>query len=176
MATTLIALEEYLNTSYEPDMEFVDGALVGRNVGTPLHGRLQALLAIFFHQFSITHGIRVIVECRLLMDAATSRCRIPDVMVMEGRYKKGKVITDIPVAVVEIKSPEDRLRELTEKCREYAALGVPNILVLDPDRRRLYVFENSALQLVESCVLRLPKSGTEIAFQADQLFDEDEMD
>jgi hypothetical protein len=29
---TLISVEEYLNTSYEPDMEYVDGVLVGRNI------------------------------------------------------------------------------------------------------------------------------------------------
>jgi hypothetical protein len=30
---TLISVAEYLNTSYDPDMEFVDGVLVERNVG-----------------------------------------------------------------------------------------------------------------------------------------------
>jgi len=34
MAATQVSLEEYLHTSYEPDMEYVDGVLVGRNVGT----------------------------------------------------------------------------------------------------------------------------------------------
>ncbi len=34
---TLIPLEEYLRTSYEPDMEYVDGVLVQRNVGKCSH-------------------------------------------------------------------------------------------------------------------------------------------
>jgi hypothetical protein len=29
----VVALEEYLRTSYDPDVEFVDGVLVERNVG-----------------------------------------------------------------------------------------------------------------------------------------------
>jgi hypothetical protein len=33
MSTVLVALEEYLNTSYSPDREYVDGVVVERNVG-----------------------------------------------------------------------------------------------------------------------------------------------
>ncbi len=36
-AATLISVEEYLNTSYDPDMEYVDGVLVETNVGDLLH-------------------------------------------------------------------------------------------------------------------------------------------
>ena len=32
---TSIPVEEYLRTSYEPDMEYVDGQLVERSVGEP---------------------------------------------------------------------------------------------------------------------------------------------
>jgi hypothetical protein len=35
---TLISVEEYLSTSYDPDVEYVNGVLVERNVGD----RLQA--------------------------------------------------------------------------------------------------------------------------------------
>ena len=172
MTTTLISLEEYLNTTYEPDMEFVDGVLVGRNVGSKYHATLQASLAVFFHQFRRTHCIRVMTEGRLVMDASTGRHRIPDVMVLEEPSTRSRVVTDVPAIVVEIKSPEDRLRELTEKCREYAALGVPNIIVLDPDHRRMYVFGEGALGRVESIVLHLPQSGAEIPFSAEPMFDE----
>jgi hypothetical protein len=35
--SSLVSLEEYLSTSYDPDVEFVDGVLVERNVGDWLH-------------------------------------------------------------------------------------------------------------------------------------------
>jgi hypothetical protein len=41
MATTAIPVEEYLRTTYHPDMEYVDGQLVERNVGERRHSRLQ---------------------------------------------------------------------------------------------------------------------------------------
>jgi hypothetical protein len=39
-----IAVEEYLRTSYEPEMEYVGGCLVDRHVGEYDHSRLQALV------------------------------------------------------------------------------------------------------------------------------------
>jgi hypothetical protein len=33
MATTLVSLDEYLNTDYRPDLEYVEGHLVERNAG-----------------------------------------------------------------------------------------------------------------------------------------------
>ena len=82
----------------------------------------------------------------------------------------GKVATDVPAIVVEIKSPDDTLDEVMNKCLEYETLGVPNIVVLDPDYKRQYVFTNRALQLVNSIVLHLPKSGAEIPLPMDRLF------
>lgn len=34
----LVSPDEYLNTSYKPDMDYVDGVLVRRKVGTQLNG------------------------------------------------------------------------------------------------------------------------------------------
>ena len=87
-ATATISLDEYLSTSYEPDMEFVDGALVRRNGGTQLHGLLQTIVAVFFSQYRKSHQVRVFTETRLLVDIASGRCRIPDVMVLEIPYTK----------------------------------------------------------------------------------------
>lgn len=111
-------------------------------------------------------------EGRLLMDAATGRHRIPDVMVLEPPYPKGKFATDVPAVVIEIKSPDDTLDEVIDKCLEYAVLGVPNIIVMDPDHKRVYVFADNALRLERSFVIHLPKSGVDLPFPADQMFDE----
>lgn len=50
MATTatLLSIEEYLHTSYSPDVDFVDGELEERNLGAFEHARLQYVLAAFF--------------------------------------------------------------------------------------------------------------------------------
>ena len=45
MATiTVIPLREYLDSSYRPDRQYIDGELRERAVGESDHSRLQALL------------------------------------------------------------------------------------------------------------------------------------
>jgi Uma2 family endonuclease len=166
MATTaaFVSLDEYLNTTYEPDMEFVDGVLVERNVGTPSHGELQAIVASFLLRYRKSNKIKVFTETRLRMDA--SRHRIPDVMVLEIPYQKGKVISDIPAITVEIKNPDDSFDDIVEKCFEYEALGVRNILVMDPDKRRAWLYEQNNLRRLtgSSVQLNLAQSTLDFAF------------
>jgi len=150
----------------------VDGVLVGRNVGTPLHSALQYIIAAYCHQFSKEYGIKGFTECRLRM-SDMKRHRIPDVMIVELPVAMGNVIRDVPAVVIEIKSPDDKFDEILGKCMEYESLGVPNILVLDPDLHLSYVFDKSALHLVKSPVrLHFPKRGSALELPMDKLFAE----
>jgi Uma2 family endonuclease len=148
MGTTTVTLDEYLNTSYEPDMEFVDGVLVRRNAGTPRHGYLQSLVIAYFQQFHQSHRIRAFTETRLLVDGKTSRHRIPDVMAIESSFPKGKVVVDTPAIVVEIKSPDDTFDDILDHYFDYEKLGVLNIVVLDPDNQRAWLFEHGDLRFL----------------------------
>ncbi|HEY7388294.1 MAG TPA: Uma2 family endonuclease [Bryobacteraceae bacterium] len=145
---TLISLDEYLNTSYEPDMDFVDGVLVSRNVGTQRHGLLQLIVGSYFRQFRQTHNIDVFAETRLRVDAASGRHRIPDVTVLKKPYQKGKVVIDSPAVIVEIQSPDDTFDDIVERCLDYDKLAVPDILVMDPDHHRAWSFQDGSLTLL----------------------------
>ena len=172
-ASTLISLEEYLNTSYEPDMDYVDGVLVRRNVGTQLHSFLQSILVMFFGQFQKSHAIKVAPEGRLLVNAATGRHRIPDVMVLTLPYQKGKVVTDVPAVIVEIQSPDDTLNDVVDRCIDYEALGVPHILIMDPETDRAWRFTERTIALIgaESIPLDLP-NGKSLEFPISRIFAE----
>jgi Uma2 family endonuclease len=160
--TTLVTLEEYLNTAYEPDMDFVDGVLVRRNVGPQLHGLLQIIVGSFLRQFRQSHRITAFTETRLLVDAKTNRHRIPDVMAVENPFQKGRVVVDVPAIVVEIKSPDDTFDDIVDRCFDYEQLGVVNILVMDPDNKRAWLFEHGDLRLLtgESVSLNLRERPT----------------
>ncbi len=106
---------------------------------------------------------------------STSRHVVPDVMIVERPYVRGKTVIDVPAVVFEIKSPDDTLDDLFDKCLEYAALGVGNIVVLDPDpaHRRQYIFTDNALRLVGTeIVLSLPKSDGKLSFPVGAMFAE----
>ena len=172
--TTLVSVDEYLNTSYEPDMDFVDDALVRRNVGSQLHGFLQTIVAAYFHQFRKSHGIKAFSDTRLLVDAASRRYRIPDVTVLHSPHRKGKVVVDVPAIIVEIKSPDDTFDDIVTRCFDYEKLGVGNILVMDPDHKRAWLFHQGTLQLLADTAinLNLPHQKEAISFPFAQMFAE----
>ena len=62
-AGTIVPLEEYLRTSYEPDCEYVDGELVERNAGSRKHSRLQGLLVAYLMRRRKTWGSLHFPKC-----------------------------------------------------------------------------------------------------------------
>jgi Uma2 family endonuclease len=170
-APTLVSLDEYLNTAYEPDRDFVDGVLLERNVGTQRHGLLQTFLILFFGQYIKSHRIAVFTETRLRVDV-TGRHRIPDVMIVEAPYSKGKVVTDVPAIIVEIKSPDDTFDDIVDRCFDYEKLTVGNIVVMDPDNKRVWLFQQGNIQLLTGDTIPLKLSRQVIDFPFSQLFAE----
>ena len=170
--STLVSLDEYLQSAYEPDREFVDGVLLERHVGTQRHGMLQALLAMFFGQYRKSHRIAVFTETRLLVDATSGRHRIPDVMVLEVPYSQGKVVVDVPAIVVEIKSPDDTFDDIVDRCFDYEKLTVGDIVVMDPDHKRAWLCQQGNLQLLLGATIHLKLSRQVIDFPFAQLFSE----
>jgi Uma2 family endonuclease len=167
---TSVSLDEYLNTAYEPDREFVDGMLVERNVGTQRHSLLQSLVIMYFGQHRKSHQLKVFTEARLQVGAR--RHRVPDVLALEIPYTQGKIITDIPVITVEIKSPDDTFDEIVDKCFEYETLGVRNILVMDPDNRRAWLFEQNTLRALPGASIDLHLSQSTLEFPFAEMFAE----
>jgi hypothetical protein len=86
MASTFVSLEQYLNTSFHPDREYVHGVVVERGDGTPSHGRLHAVTGAFLAGQEQAARLRVFTSGRLRTHA--SRYRVPDVMVVEKPYRK----------------------------------------------------------------------------------------
>src|ERR1700736_4171757 len=75
---TLISVEEYLNTSYDPDVEYVDGVLVEHNVGDWLHSLVQSNL-IFALRRKYPH---IYVMAELRSQTSSNRYRLSDVCVL----------------------------------------------------------------------------------------------
>ncbi len=99
-----ISLDEYLNTSYRPDREYIDGEVMERNVGKWEDARLQALLTGWFLTHEKEWGVLVSTEQRT--QVAQTRVRVPDLfLVRAGRQPD--VLADHPVLIVEILSPAD---------------------------------------------------------------------
>jgi Uma2 family endonuclease len=140
----VISVEEYLSTSYDPDVEFVDGVLVERNVGDWLHALIQSNV-LFALRRKYPH-LKVVAELR--SSVTSTRFRLPDVCVVL-QPPSTKYLRDAAFLVVEVLSEGDVMSTVIEKLREYAEKGVPNIWLIDPRLRLIWTYHRAALAEVE---------------------------
>src|ERR1035438_5734986 len=135
----MIALDEYLSTSYDPDCEFVDGELVQRNIGESDHSALQGIIFAMLYNQSTKAGIYVFPELRV--QVAATRYRIPDITVT-ARKVRGRILREPPFLCIEVLSPEDRGSRMELKIDDYLAFGVRHIWLIDPRRKKAWSYTN----------------------------------
>jgi len=162
----VIAVDEYLNTSYRPDMEYVDGVLMERGVATVSHGLLQHILGVYLEPYSEQFQFEPLPEVRTQI-IERARYRIPDLMLCPLPVPAG-IMKSVPWAVIEILSPEDRFSDLIARFQDYKKIGVRHMVLLDPEVLVAYRFENGALAQTQFTSLELPTGG--LPFDSEELF------
>src|SRR5271156_5470426 len=98
--TTLVPVEVYLRSSYEPDAEYVDGKIEERAAGEYDHASWQAAILTWFRQHKNEWNARALPELRV--HVAATRFRVPDVTVLERSQPKEQIVTHPPLAVFEV--------------------------------------------------------------------------
>ena len=153
-----VTVEEYLNASYEPDVEFVDGVLLERNVGDWLHSLIQSNV-LFALRRKYPH-LKAVAELR--SSVTGTRFRLPDVCVLLAAPKT-KYLLDAAFLVVEVLSEGDAMSAAVEKLREYADKGVPNIWLIDPGVQLLFVYRSPTLVEIEDEVISTADGSVELS-------------
>lgn len=136
----LIGESEYLHSSYRPDCDYVDGFVLGRNLGTHSHGRLQTLIAAYLLQRERQWQIHAVVEVRLRIRAR--KYRVPDVMVLRAAASYPAVIEQPPMLCIEIVSPDDKLPDMVIRAGDYLTMGVPTTWILDPQAKQAFIYSD----------------------------------
>ena len=168
-ASTLIPVEEYLVSNYDPDREYLDGVLVERNVGEYDHARLQLLLGVFLAAREKQWGLRTGVEQRMQIRA--DRFRVPDLCLLRRLNPIHQVLTDPPFVCIEILSPADSLESLQERIDDYLGFGVPYVWVVSPRSRRGWIYTAEAIREAKDGMLRAANPDIEVPLA--ELFDKD---
>ena len=166
MATTApISLSDYLRTSYRPDREYVDGQVRERNVGKWEHARVQWLLAAWFSRHEREWRITGSTEQRVQVSA--NSVRIPDLVVLVAGPQPD-VLTNPPLLVIEILSPDDTYWDTQERARDYREMGVETIWIVDPKTRTGRMC-TGALWIEAK---RLTVAGTPLYVELDEIFNQ----
>jgi Uma2 family endonuclease len=155
MATaTSIPLSEYLQTTYEPDCDYIDGELKERNMGEQPHGHLQTILSSIFHANRKTWAVRSLTESRV--QTRPARFRIPYICILRSSDPRDEIIRFAPLVCIEILSKDDSLMDLQEKVNEFQMMGVEHIRIVDPRLRKGYVASSQGFQHVENGIFAVP--------------------
>jgi Uma2 family endonuclease len=158
-----IPVSEYLATSFRPDREYVDGELRERNVGKWEHARIQWLLAGWFLNHESKWNVIGSTEQRIQVSA--TRVRVPDLVVLRPGPQPD-IITQPPLLIIEILSPDDSYSDLQERCQDYRQMGVETVWIVDPKTRSGRMASGPEWVAAE----RLEVSGTPIHVHLTELF------
>ncbi|HEY5331041.1 MAG TPA: Uma2 family endonuclease [Acidobacteriaceae bacterium] len=162
----LVPVEEYLRTSYEPDIDYVDGHLHDRNVGENNHSNLQGELATILRSHGKAWNVYAYIASRVQVSA--KRYRVPDVCVMPRTWKKTPIIHEAPMLCFEVLSTEDTFSRTQVKCRDYLQMGVPEVWIFDPEERTAFILRGETMTAHREGTLRL--TGTEVQINLGDLF------
>ena len=144
-----VSLEEYLRTSYHPDVEYLDGKLGEKPVVGYAHGRVQVLLGGWFWQHEKEWAISSAVETRTQVSA--SQVRLPDVVVVAAQDRPKDesrgALDKPPLIAIEVLSPTDAYLDLKLRAADLAAMGVPNTWLIDEQARTAEVWADGSWHL-----------------------------
>ncbi len=140
----LVSEEQYLRSSYDPDVDFVDGMLEERNVGEHDHSDLQAEIVHWVRQHGKELGLNAFSELRTRI--GPGRFRVPDIVIVERRRLKTTILEQPPIVAIEILSPEDRISRMQERIDDYLGMGTPLVWLIDPATRRAWIYRPGSIE------------------------------
>ena len=132
-ATHTISLDQYLNTSYRPDRELIDGELKEKAVTAPIHGKTQARIMQWFLNHEEECGVQAYAEPRTKVTA--SNVRLPDAVITYAGPVPPKALVDAPLIAIEVRSETDKAADLRARARDLYKMGVRNVWLLVPEDR-----------------------------------------
>jgi Uma2 family endonuclease len=159
-----VSVEEYLSMVFEHDCEYVDGIIEERDWGEFEHAYVQGLLVALFNSHRSDWGVYALPELRV--QTQETHFRVPDITLLREGTKRENVLTQPPLLVIEIQSPESPLRRTALKAEEYRAFGIEHVWVLDPNARVAYRGTSNGLELVRSGELSIPDTPIQIVLES----------
>src|SRR5215471_99359 len=151
MVGTLVSIDEYLRTTYDPDCDYVDGEVLERNMAERDHGELQFELALYFRTRQRDWKAYAFIEQRI--QVAPTRFRVPDLCVCLERPNE-QIFHTPPFICVEILSPEDRIERIQDRIDDYLRFGVPYVWVINPRSRRAWIYTQDAISEAKDGLLK----------------------
>jgi len=129
--------------------ELIDGRIVPMSPTGGKHGGVEFNFAQAIHAFAHPRNLGKVQvgEVGIFTRRNPDRVRAADVLFLSNeRYAQWNqtrgYLNVAPELIVEVLSPDDAMLDLTQKLREYFAIGVKLVWVADPDEQVVYAYRS----------------------------------
>lgn len=148
----LVTAEEFkeIARGHNGLVELVRGEVVEKSRAGKLHGLVSGQVTFFLTSWSKPQQLGWVItnDVGVLTERDPDSVRGPDVLFIRRERLPSpgddeNWLTIAPDFCVEVFSPSDRWAGVVAKISEYFHLGVPEVWVLDPERREVHIHRNS---------------------------------
>ncbi|MGK7879899.1 MAG: Uma2 family endonuclease [Crocosphaera sp.] len=147
LSEKIYSFEHYCQYNDEADShyELVDGRLVLMNPTTVRHFLLAKFLEMAFDQLIQRKALPLICFREAGVRTGWRKSRLPDLFVTtkdaaSELLDQSAIFQIPPLLIVEVVSPDSIKRDYRYKRSEYAALGVDEYWIVDPNKEKITIF------------------------------------
>jgi len=155
-ADRAIDFETFLDLNENNDMELLNGVMVKKMAAQLEHEKLLAWLHTLLYLFVKQKSLGIVLGSRTSVEINTYRGRMPDLLFVRQdnmTIVQQRAIYGAPDMVLELVSPNDRPIGLLEVETDYRTIGVPEIVFIDQQKRRVRFFRRRGSDYHETILL-----------------------
>jgi Uma2 family endonuclease len=148
--------KDFIELGEDDPRELLDGHLVEIEVPTRTHERIVAILISLLTHWGWSRNAGEVLASGYKIRIEDRRGTMPDVQFYRrGNLPRGQengLEQGRPDLVVEVISPTSRSKDSVRKVHDYAAIGVPEFWLLDPEARTLerLILRDGVYSIVEA--------------------------
>ena len=142
LAERPIRFTEFLDLNVDSNCELIAGVMVEKMAAQWEHERLIVWLSTLLHAFTQHKGLGVVAVSRMTVRIDEFHSRLPDLFfVRQDRIDliRQRAVYGPPDLVIELISPHDRPSDRIALEADYRAIGVPEIVFIDQQKRRVTI-------------------------------------
>jgi Uma2 family endonuclease len=140
LAERPISFAEFLDLNIDSAHELIDGVMVAKMAAQWEHERLIVWLGSLLHAYTQHRRLGSVAISRMTVKINDHRGRLPDLLFIRQEQSgiiEQRAVNGVPDLVIELISPNDRPSDRIALETDYCALGVPEILFIDQQKRRV---------------------------------------
>ncbi len=154
-----VSVEEYLEATYDPDCEYIDGRLIRRTPAGEKYKYVKKRLLAYFREFEDACNTRALEDQRIcILDTTRAqRYRIADVCLVRRPHQRALVLRRPPLVAIEILRPYEGTGALLARLSDFLRIGIPHIWAVDVDDASWFTVSQRGLHQVTGQLLAIPE-------------------